>query len=430
MNLLIREGSFRNREKQSMLATAKRRQAHMRKVASETLQSLKSFEDNLRAIERAALAKATEDLPGDMEERQRTWGRPQTAESEDGDRHRPSSQSRSTSEPSRRRSKLIQESEAKRTDVLAMFARPLSPLSFYTYGSISNRPRSLVAQQKLRRGDPLRPEYRTSVGFYSPGTSGKHGFYGDKLLEPVLLPTLRWDEEGPALPVRWHDEPSDVRPLAVQELQAQSIYKGKPTMPSNVRGTVTSNQRALRSFTALDKMREEAIIEQAFFENGVWEGKWRDPLLDTHGKLPMHGPVEEFCWLSDAAEKLASGIPAEDLDLTPSQVHAVCVLVELDHVLRTSSARITDLFRAENQGPGGMLEASEFYHGLLRLGVKHAAQLTEVQLWDLMCELDPSFDGTVSVPFLGRALKAVRAPRIKKAEWQGKKKSDTSLRKA
>jgi len=151
------------------------------------------------------------------------------------------------------------------------------------------------------------------------------------------------------------------------------------------------------AFQHLDKRREESVIEQARFENGVFEGRWRDPLLDNKGMLPEASAPQEHSWVA---------MPLETMDA--SQVLALRILHGIDHAVRRSFGRFSDVFAAENAGAKGVLELSEFMRGLVRLGVVDEDELAIGTLQQVVAAIDTTFDGRVNVPVLQRAVIAVR----------------------
>lgn len=275
--------------------------------------------------------------------------------------------------------------------------RPPSPLSMYDYGCVSLKPRSTFAQHRHRHGETTRPEHRsTSCGFYFPGPNYERGPYGFSMLDPVLMPPRHW-VLSPQAPDRWRGDAADSRPSAVQELAVGRDRASGPVGSPQVRMTAAHTARSKLAFQHLDKRREEAVLEQARFENGVYEGRWRDPLLDRNGELPEASPAEEHSWVS---------MPVEDLK--PAQVKALKILYGIDTAVKQSMGRFADLFAAENSGPRGVLEVHEFLHGLLRLSVVSEGELAPDDLREIMSHVDPAFDGRVNLPVIARAIAAVR----------------------
>jgi hypothetical protein len=143
-----------------------------------------------------------------------------------------------------------------------------------------------------------------------------------------------------------------------------------------------------------DKNREEKFLEQVRFENGLFDGRFRDPTLDHKG-MPEEPPEEQHHWL--AAE-------AEDMDET-QQVSAR-ILFGLQDCLRARRAKLTSLFWAENSGHPGVLEPEEFLKGLVRLGIVEEGELSLDDIVEAMTTIDPNFDGRVNLPLISRAVAA------------------------
>ncbi|CAE7168884.1 unnamed protein product, partial [Symbiodinium pilosum] len=130
----------------------------------------------------------------------------------------------------------------------------------------------------LGRDRPLR---QTGHGFFIPGPHFKQGTYGDKMLDPCLMPQLCWAPAVQGCDSRRGPDALDLRPLSTPDLQ---VGRKKPVLgepiPESVRGNVAYERRARRNNEAIRKRRTEALTEQRRFENGVFQGIWRDPLLD------------------------------------------------------------------------------------------------------------------------------------------------------
>lgn len=145
-----------------------------------------------------------------------------------------------------------------------------------------------------------------------------------------------------------------------------------------------------------DKHREEKLLEQVRFEQGMYEGKWRDPMLATKGELPEEAQAEHHDWLDYNTE-----------DMHDKQQLGSRILFGLQNCLRNCRGKITDLFKAENRkGPTGVLEPEEFLAGLVRLGVVEDGELNEDNIVQAMSTIDPNFDGRVNLPIIARAVNA------------------------
>jgi hypothetical protein len=146
----------------------------------------------------------------------------------------------------------------------------------------------------------------------------------------------------------------------------------------------------------VDKNREEKLLEQVRFENGMYEGKFRDPMLERGGLLPEERPEERHDWLGESKE-----------DMYSTQQLASRVLFGLQGCLRASRGKVTKLFQAENKsGPIGVLEPEEFLTGLVRLGVLEDGEMSVDNIVEAISVIDPNFHGAVSLPVIGRAVAA------------------------
>jgi hypothetical protein len=146
----------------------------------------------------------------------------------------------------------------------------------------------------------------------------------------------------------------------------------------------------------VDKKREEKHLEQVRFEKGMYEGQWRDPVLENSGQLPQERPEECHDWLGSEKEEMNS-----------MQQLASHILFGLQSVVRNHKGKITTLFKAENKaGPAGVLEPEEFLRGLARLGVVENGEMSVDDLVEALCTIDPNFDGRVNLPVIARAVNA------------------------
>jgi len=261
----------------------------------------------------------------------------------------------------------------------ARVRRPPSPLGIYDYGAISLKPRSALAQDRVageRAG-------------YFPGPRYERGPYGFSLLDPALMPRRHG---ASTCPERWRD-PGDARPLARQALAKRTGER--PVVSPSVRTTAAHTARSTSSLRHLDKRREEGVLEQARFEQGVYEGRWRDPLLD-HGALPEAPPIDHS-WIETPMQKMSA-----------EQVIALRVLYGVDAAMRNSMGRFSDLFAAENSGPPGVLELAEFRRGLIRLGSFEEHEISQKAIRQAAPIIDPSGNGRIHLPVVSRAVAVVR----------------------
>lgn len=108
------------------------------------------------------------------------------------------------------------------------------------------------------------------------------------------------------------------------------------------------------------------MLEQVRFENGVYGGSWRDPLLADHASSGSRQQrsadsleetkAEQHDWLSQSQE-----------EMTELQREACQLLTDLERVTRALRGRLNDLF------PGGVtpgvVEPEDFFKALIKHGV-------------------------------------------------------------
>lgn len=389
----------RQRIRASEQATRQLSELRKQRAAVLTYDAMKQFEDRLSAAQDAM--DGMEDLP---EEAGAMPGQRKTGQSRAEALRDSSAAHTSDSSTLLRSSSAPNVTRHMGPDDETLTRRPPSPLSFYDYGSVSMKPRSMFAQHRRRQGEDVRPKHRqTSCGFYFPGAHCKQGSYGFSLIDPCLMPPRSWASSS-SPPVRWSGGPSEVRPLSSEEIGLKRNRQAGPVVSPIVRSNTAHTRRAQRLFHCLDKRQDEAILEQARFENALVEGRWRDPLLDLKGEcLEMPAP-ETFEWLDDPHE-----------DMQPARQAAAALLSRLDEIATTTRWRIADLFAGENKGHPGVLEPEEFLRGLSRLG----AVSEEFGLEDLMrfmSTIDPCFDGLVRIPVVSRAVGVARSKRMRTEE--------------
>jgi hypothetical protein len=270
--------------------------------------------------------------------------------------------------------------------------RPPSPLGVYNYGSISCRPRSLLAQTGKPSGGPWRPAASSTRGFYFPGADMRQGPYGFSMLDPIHMPPRNW-VQSTTLPMRWINDPTDARPAQPGRHQSRN-HKDAPTLSETVRSSRAHELRARRVFDVLDKKREETLLEKIRFEQGVFDGKWRDPLLDVGASLLHPNSEEKHEFLT--SEQHEGKAPR----------NASKILFGLERALREGRGNLNNLFRAVNKNTPNVLETDEFLDGLVRLGIVHHGDLSPNDLVEAMLLIDPTFDGRVNFTVLSRALAA------------------------
>jgi hypothetical protein len=389
-----RSGDFKTRERRAKRATERRAQLQTQRLKALTHDAIDRFEEVLKA-EREKADRDFDDLPPEaeagFERHYRSLGATNfgTAASRDS----------STSERENTYDRL-QRSHSD-TAVRALppvdhdpcMMRPPSPLGLYDYGRLSVKPRSTFAQHKQKSGESTRARHRqVSPGFYFPGSQFKQGPYGFSMLDPCLMAPRSWSTSQPT-PVRWENDPADIRPLSTEDLGHKRNFIAKPVTSDIVRTTRCHAKRAQLSFQNLDKHRQEKILEQVKFETGVFDGRWRDPVLEQKGQLPEEAPEERHEWLGNEKE-----------DMHSTQQLGSHILFGLQNCLRTSRAKLTSLFWAEGKGHPGVLEPAEFLKGLERLGIVEEGELTLDDVVEAMTTIDPNFDGRVNLPIISRAI--------------------------
>lgn len=439
-----RTGSFRQRQRVSEVATKKREQQVRQRIAAQTHQAISKFEVVLKE-EQDRANRDIDDLPPEAEAGYLSssfkgfgatygYGAQTRDDSSDSDRERGPGTSYTifgsmqsiNSLPSLTRSHS--EPQIKPVDNDPCMKRPPSPCTFYDYGSLSSKPRSVYAQHKGKHGQASRPKFRhTSCGFYFPGPQFRAGPYGFSMLDPCLMPPKTWSKSAP--PVRYESDAGDVRPLAMEEQGHRRNRAAGQVISDSVRSTNTHNRRAKLVHQMFDRDREDRFLEQVQFENGAFEGCWRDPTLDRGGELPEESPEEDYSWLAkqdwsqarpSSEDDLLTTLQLEELkrrvktpktssdpvqDLGHAHEIASNILYGLHSQLQTDRQRISQLFAAENNGAKGVLEPKEFLRGLQRLGIV-SEDATVDEICDAMTVIDPSYDGRVNLPTVGRAVAA------------------------
>eukprot|EP00928_Gymnodinium_smaydae_P090354 TRINITY_DN74175_c0_g1_i1.p1 TRINITY_DN74175_c0_g1~~TRINITY_DN74175_c0_g1_i1.p1 ORF type:complete len:462 (-),score=109.23 TRINITY_DN74175_c0_g1_i1:114-1499(-) len=382
-------GSLRQRCKTSDIATQQLAEQRRYRIAEGTRDALDQFEEKLRLEQ-----ELFDDLPAEASSYSHTRSRQMMFHgTRRGGDFEDSSLRRSATMPQARQGHLEDPLHSR---------RPPSPLSMYDYGCISMKPRSLVGQLKHRKGEPLRAKHRsTSCGFYYPGAQMKQGPYGFSLLDPVLLANRPWQtSKSPSL--RHTGDAAEMRPLGQEEFGQKRNCIENPVSSPTVRATVGHTKRAQHAFKCLDKRRDEQVLEQARFEHGVFEGRWRDPLLDMP-YIAEPPPETHLVWLD---------LPEEEM--TPEQVLAAAMLFRLDGLTKKSRGHLYQLVCDKNGGALGVLEVDEFLKSLVKIGCVEEGELTHDTVIGILSVVDPAFDGRVNVPTLGRAVKAAGVVRSRR----------------
>lgn len=385
------------------MATQQVREMRKMQQAKWVNEALDSFEDSLYAEQREK-EKAYADIPNEAEDMRSTRKRPDSGFGKSGFQRRVSSSSSDLNAPRKTRS----EPQLPGPHIEPLHSRrPPSPLGFYDYGCISAKPKSVFGQHKATEGQSTRPAHRqTSCGFYFPGPQMKQGPYGFSMVDPILMPPSATDLTSKSSAPRWENDPSDMRPLQKEDFGVKrDRFTKDPIGASSVRHNVGHERRARRVFHYLDNRREESVLEQARFEHGVFEGKWRNPLLDNGIEMiqDTQAPEEEYSWLRKPFEDMA---PAEEL--------AANLLFRLERAASQSRGKLSQLFQDQNHGPTGQLEPSEFIKGLEKHFILYKDEMTTKKLVGIMQIVDKSFDGRISLPVVTRAVNFARSVRMKK----------------
>lgn len=437
------QGSFRKRELTAERTTKLLREHRKKKVAARTHESISEFEANLKATQEA-MAASVDDLPldadaGHLGNSRRSQAQAQANHDSDSDSDRGGKNTRNNTSTHNQTVLLRTQSDSANLDIDARREhRPPSPLRFHDYGGISSRPRSEFAQRCSREpGVSARPKFRQtagSCGHYFPGAEFKQGPYGFSMLDPVHMPPRSW-EASRAPPTRWGGDPSDLRPVPSYGKEHPQPPSSNNASPSNSRNqfrttevklidSVRHNRAHLNRATlhshVFQRNREDAFTERLRFERGVFEGRHRDPALDTHGGVSSTAGASGLAGGSASGagaiatksggigEATAGGLQdwlgdASD-DLAPERKLASKILFGLESALRENRAKLLHLFRAENRGTPGVLEPEEFLRGLVRMHILGSGECTEHDIIEAMLAIDPTFDGRVNFPPLSRAV--------------------------
>lgn len=219
------------------------------------------------------------------------------------------------------------------------------------------------------------------------------------------MPPVGWgNNEGRSPPDRYPFDPSDIRPrTAPSNTRGKGTTAASRTKPKpEVRGTKFHQLKEQRVADTVRQREENAMLEHIRFEQGQFEGRWKAPVLSDTTLAAQKDETQDgrrFAWQDQAA--------GDRPDL------AAWILLGLDFAMTEHRAKLTHLFRFQgvNRGVPGVLEPAEFLEGLgrLRLLDQYPADVTEADLLDMMYEVDPDFDGRVSLPNLSKAISATKA---------------------
>jgi len=365
-------------------------------VAIRTHDAIREFEENLKRVQDAQ--SGFDDIPFDDGTRRR-WHHHTPSKTQ------PADNLSDASSVQHRMVRTMSDTLAKGLHLdrhEALHAeRPPSPLHMYDYGGISVRPRSRLHQTLEKAGEPARPKYRQEIcGHYFPGPDCRHGPYGSSLLDPILMPPRHWESSN-VPPDRWVGDPSDLRPPTAdgwdrRERPRSQGMVSSPSGQAEVKVSRGSQHRERAIAYSLGKRRDEAFLENVRFEHGVYEGRWRDPMLESLGLALAEPdlPAEHQAWTS----KLAEQGEEDDGDL------ALCIIQGLEATMLDRKGKLSHLFRFENRGVMGTLQPSEFLEGLQRLEILEPGHVGCQDIIDAMRKIDPDFDGRINLPALTNAI--------------------------
>lgn len=281
--------------------------------------------------------------------------------------------------------------------------RPPSPLGFYDYGRISQKPRSTLSQhQRCFAGNDAQSMRRasSSSSFYFPGPDYKQGPYGFSVQDPILLPRRSW--EPSRVPQKSDQHANDQRPRntrdAANDGGRRQAFLAKPTVPDMVRTTHGHELKLERVFQTLDRNREESCLEQTRFEDGNFGGRWCHPVRAKPGAHLGKGPLQPYSWMES------------DLgDMDDAELMASRIVSGITRALQENHSTLTRLFKAVNRGTAGVLELDEFIMGLVRIRVLGETETFSTKvIAQAMSLIDPDYDGRINFPALNRAVKAAR----------------------
>eukprot|EP00933_Yihiella_yeosuensis_P082393 TRINITY_DN96255_c0_g1_i1.p1 TRINITY_DN96255_c0_g1~~TRINITY_DN96255_c0_g1_i1.p1 ORF type:complete len:473 (+),score=63.92 TRINITY_DN96255_c0_g1_i1:61-1479(+) len=410
-----RTGSFRQRAKNSERLTRQLREMQSQNVIVRMNDSIRDFEENLR-LTRAA--QDVDDLPFEAEpiqSRNRRWHQQPAWQQDAGSDassvqrmlHRTQSDGMMTrgSLSGAQQSSTMDRHEAVHTE------RPPSPVNFYDYGCISVRPRSCHSQRINKYGGSARPKCRQgNRGVYFPGADMKQGPDGFSLQDTILYPPRSWrgahDGTGPG--ERFKDA-SMLRPATAEGRDKPRSQNpnwtgaGVPSAPEPyVRQNNVQDTKSRHVGNTLDKVRDEAFLEQVRFESGMFDGKWRDPMLDRVA-LVHEEPRPGY---GDEAEV------TKDL--------AIRLFLAIEQVRVEHKSTLAHLFRSVNRGVVGVLEATEFIEGLEKLHIIDQGELSIDDVSKVAALTDPEFDGRINLPALSKSISAAKFWHAQKTQAYGK----------
>lgn len=401
------DGSFKQRARTAEKTSKQLKDVRRQKVAIRTREAIDEFEEHLKRLQEDKIA-SIDDLPiaaeaGHLRDLMRSRLEKERQMREAG------SDTSSLRGPGHGHEgpELLRTQSAQGPELDARYdQRPPSPLGLYDYGSISTRPRSVLAQRSREAGESMRSMHRQSTpGFYAPGLDFRHGPYGFSMLDPIHMPSRTGQ---PARPGR---DPGDVRPATTEGRSHRHMRSRTcgPVISDGVKSAGLHDKRAARVFGAIDRVNEESSLEQARFEHGVFEGRWRDPLLEpstaSSALAPPQHPRCNFLSHEDAGE---NGSRAQQV--------ASKILFGIEGALRQNRSTLGSIFRGVNKGTVGVLEPQEFLEGLEKSGAVKKGTLTDADVVAAMATIDPHFDGRVNFTTLERAVASARGVQRQRAQ--------------
>ncbi|CAE8631333.1 unnamed protein product, partial [Polarella glacialis] len=424
-------GSFRQRTRNAERTTKQLHAICRHKTSVRTHDAIREFEENLRISQEAAAD--VDDLPMDAEasaSHGHRWRRPaHTFQQAARDTGSDSERSNGAFRPSLTRAQsdgTLKGLHRQASSCSATWAagapnpasldekeavhsqRPPSPVRFYDYGGLSTRPRSRLSQCRNKSGGDSRPKYRQGIcGFYFPGPDCRQGPYGFSMLDPILMPPRNW-EQGMVPPERWAGDASEFRPFTAEGREKPrgnvtflAEHTETPLLKPEVRSAMYQDTKHRAVTASLAKKRDESYLEQVRYETGVWEGRWRDPMLDKNGLALLED--------GSAGNQKSTAHSLENVE----EVEGIAtrIVLALDQALYEHRGKLGHLFKAVNRGVPGVLEPPEFLEGLLRLRIVDQGELTEENIIEVMSLIDPDFDGRVILDTLNRAIANSRSAR-------------------
>jgi hypothetical protein len=201
---------------------------------------------------------------------------------------------------------------------------------------------------------------------------------------------------------------------------------GKMYQPSGVRCTRAHNRRAEAYLTGM----ANATMDEQLESQKAWDGRhgygWHDRSKDHLEWLDKNGRKFQGQWLWQPSETW-----------TEEQSLTFRVLNAMYDYLQARMIRTRDLFKLMDKDHSGVLEPREFLAGIKRLRVEKSDKLTLPQLITVFRTVDDSFDGTISLTELEKAMARIGRIRVTMpipsstgSSWRSSISSRTSMRRS